>query len=254
VVIVNQALASQLSNIFGFPNPVGQTVRMVTPHWVKLAPSLVKTEIVGIIRSELAGDPRAPEDPIAYVPFEQIPQRPASFIVRTSGDPFAMMPAIRQAIWEFDPNMAVGDVRSMQQIRRQSFSGATQPAFLIGAFALVAVLLAALGLYGVLSHTVTQQRKEIGIRLAVGAAPRNVVSHVLRNALSMVLVGLGFGLAGAFALTRLMKGLLFQSPALDPLVLTIGCVAMITIGLLAAFLPASRASRIDPINVLREDG
>jgi putative ABC transport system permease protein len=150
--------------------------------------------------------------------------------------------------------MALGDVRSIQQIRRQSLSGATQPASLIGAFALLAVFLAALGLYGVLSHTVTQQRKEIGIRLALGAAPRNVVSHVLRNALSMLLVGLGLGLAGAFALTRLMKGLLFQSPALDPLVLTIGCLAMATIGLLAAFLPASRASRIDPINVLREDG
>lgn len=254
VVVVNEMLASQLAKTFGFSNPVGQTVRMVTPHWVELNASLVKTEIVGVIRSELTGDPRAPEDPVAYVPFEQNPQRPASFVVRTNRDPFPLVPAIRQAVWEFDPNMAIGDVRSLQQIRRESLTGATQPASLIGAFALVAVVLAALGLYGVLSHAVVQQRKEIGIRLALGAAPRNVVSRILRNALSMVVVGLGIGLAGAFALTRLMQGLLFQSPTLDPFVLAIACVAMATIGLLAAFVPATRASRIDPLNALREDG
>jgi len=118
----------------------------------------------------------------------------------------------------------------------------------------VAVLLAVLGLYGVLSHAVVQQRKDIGIRLALGATPGKIVSHILRDALLMVVVGLSLGLAGASALTRLMKGLLFQAPALDPLVLTTGCVAMGTISLLAAFVPANRASRIDPVNVLREDG
>ena len=118
----------------------------------------------------------------------------------------------------------------------------------------MAILLAALGLYGVLSYGVTQQRKEIGIRLALGAAPRRVVSHIVLNALSVVLIGLCGGLAGAFALTRLMEGLLFRAPALDPLVLALGCLAMVIIGLLAAFIPASRASRIDPIHVLREDG
>lgn len=254
VVIVNQALAAKLTTVFGLDNPVGRTVRMATPHWVKLEASLVETEIIGIIRSELAGNPGGPEDPIAYVPFEQNPQRGASFIVRTSGDPLALVPAIRKAVWEFDRNMALGDLRSIQKIRQQSLSGATQPASLIGAFALVAVLLAVLGLYGVLSHTVIQQRKEIGIRLALGATPGNVVSHILHDALFMVVVGLCLGLAGALALTRLMKGLLFQTPTLDPLVLTIGCLAMATISLLAAFVPASRASRIDPVNALREDG
>jgi putative ABC transport system permease protein len=254
VVVINQALASRLATVFGFSNPVGQTVRMVTPDWVKLEPLLVKTEIVGTIRSELAGDPRAPEDAIAYVPFEQNPPRPANFIVRTSGDPFAIVPVIRQAVWEFDANLALGDVRSMEQIRQQSLSTATQPAVIIGAFAAVAVLLAALGLYGVLSHAVTQQRKEIGIRLALGAAPRNVISHILQNALSMMIVGLAAGLGGALALTRVMKGLLFQSPALDPLVLAIGSVGMGIVGLLATFVPAVRASRIDPMAVLREDG
>ncbi len=254
VVIVNQALAARLASVFGFDNPVGRTVRMVTPHWVKLESSLVETEIVGVIRSELTGNPSTPEEPVAYVPFEQNPQRGASFVMRTRGDPFALAPAIRQAVREFDPELALGDLRSIQQIRQQSLSGATQPASLIGAFALVAVLLAVLGLYGVLSHAVIQQRKEIGIRLALGATPGNVVSHILHDALFMVVVGLCLGLAGALALTRLMKGLLFQAPTLDPLVLAIGCVAMAAISLMAAFIPANRASRIDPVNALREDG
>jgi putative ABC transport system permease protein len=125
---------------------------------------------------------------------------------------------------------------------------------LIGVFALVAVLLAVLGLYGVLSHAVIQQRKEIGLRLALGATPGKVVAHILRDALFMVVVGLGLGLAGALALSRLLKGLLFQAPALDPVVLTTGCLAMGTISLLAAFVPANRAARLDPVNALREDG
>jgi putative ABC transport system permease protein len=254
VAIINQALAAKLTTLFGFENPVGRTLRLVTPHWVKLEASLVETQIVGIIRSELTGNPRTPEDPIAYVPFEQNPQRSASFIVRTTGDPIALAPEIRKAVRELDPEIALGDLRSIQQIRQQSLSGATQPAWLIGSFALVAVLLAVLGLYGVLSHAVIQQRKEIGIRLALGATPGNVVSHILRDALFMVVVGLSLGLAGALALTRLMKGLLFQAPKLDPSVLTIGCVAMGMISLLAAFIPATRASRIDPVNALREDG
>jgi len=254
VVIVNQALAHEMARTFELANPVGHKVRMVTPHWVNLTARLETAEIVGIIRSELTGDPRSPQDRVAYIPYDQVPVRRASFVVRTSGELNVPLAAIRQTVREFDPNLALGSVRSIQQIRRQSLAGASQPAFLIGAFATLAMLLAALGLYGVLSHAVTQQRREIGIRLALGASPSNVVGRVLQEALAMIAVGLMLGLAGAWALTRAVQGLLFQVPALDPAVLLAGCIAMAFTGAAAAFVPSLRASRIEPVRVLREDG
>jgi ABC-type antimicrobial peptide transport system permease subunit len=107
-------------------------------------------------------------------------------------------------------------------------------------------------LYGVLAHAVTQQRREIGIRMALGARSADVLSHILRNAFSMVVVGLAIGLAGAFALTRFMKSLLFGVSVLDPLALAVACVSMTLIGLLAAWIPANRATRVDPMSALRE--
>jgi putative ABC transport system permease protein len=142
----------------------------------------------------------------------------------------------------------------MEQVKEQSMLWARQPTWVIGAFAGVAALLAALGLYGVLAHAVTQQRREIGIRMALGARPADVVSHTLRNAVSTLVVGLAAGLAGAFALTRVLKSLLFQVSALDPAALAIACVLMTLIGIAAALIPAGRAAGVDPMTVLRDEG
>ena len=153
---------------------------------------------------------------MAYVPLAQVPQQDINLVVRTRIDPLAAMSGIREAVRQVDPNLALGDVRTMEQVKEQSMLWAKQPTWVVGAFAGVAALLAALGLYGVLAHAVTQQRREIGIRMALGARPGDVVSHTLRSALSMLLVGLAVGLAGAFALTRALKSLLFEVSALDP--------------------------------------
>jgi putative ABC transport system permease protein len=118
----------------------------------------------------------------------------------------------------------------------------------------MAVVLAAIGLYGVVSHSVTQQRREIGIRIALGARRGDVLSHVLRGALAMVVAGLVFGLLGVFALTRVMTNLLFEVSPLDPFALTAACVSMTLIGLFAGLLPANRAARVDPIATLRNAG
>ena len=100
----------------------------------------------------------------------------------------------------------------------------------------------------------TEQRREIGIRMALGARPGDVVSHVLRSAFSMLIVGLAVGLAGAFALTRVLKSLLFETSALDPVALAVACVLMTLVGILAAWIPASRAASVDPMTVLRDEG
>lgn len=128
---------------------------------------------------------------------------------------------------------------------------AAQPTWAVGIFAGLAALMAALGLYGVLAHSVTQQRREIGIRMALGARPGEVMSRTVRSALWMLLVGLSAGLTGAYALTRVLKTLLFQVSALDPVALGGACVLMTLVGTLAALVPASRAARVDPMTVLR---
>jgi putative ABC transport system permease protein len=164
------------------------------------------------------------------------------------------MSDIRQAVRQVDANLALGEVRTMERVKEQSMLWAKQPTWVVGAFAGVAALMAALGLYGVLAHAVAQQRREIGIRMALGARPGDVVSHTLRSALSMLLVGLAVGLTGAFALTRVLKSLLFKVSALDPVALALACVLMTLVGILAALIPASRAAGVDPMMVLRDEG
>ena len=164
------------------------------------------------------------------------------------------MPGIREAVRQVDPYLALGDASTLEQVKERGFTGTSRPAWVIGAFATVAALLAALGLYGVLAHSVVEQRREIGIRMALGAHSGDVLSHVLGGAARMSVVGIVLGLAGALGLTRVMETLLFQVSALDPAVLTVACVSMAAIGLLAGWIPARRATRVDPMAVLREDG
>jgi putative ABC transport system permease protein len=163
------------------------------------------------------------------------------------------MPAIREAVRQVDAHLPLGDVRTMEQVKEQSVLWLTQPTWVVGAFAGVAVLLAALGLYGVLALAVTEQRREIGIRMALGARKGDVLSQVLRNSLSMLIVGLAAGLVGAFALTRVLRSLLFNVSALDPVALSAACVLMTLIGMLAAWIPARRATQVDPIVELRHE-
>jgi putative ABC transport system permease protein len=125
---------------------------------------------------------------------------------------------------------------------------------LIGIFAGIAALLAAIGLYGVISQTVNQRRREMGIRMALGARSSDVVGHVLRDASKLVLIGLVIGSAGAFALTGVVKTLLFGVSPLDPMAFAIACVGMAIIGILAGLIPAGRAARLDPAMTLREEG
>ena len=254
VAVINQALTARLAEVAHMKNPVGEVVRVSTPGYLEKKEFIPEVEIVGVIRSERVSGPGDPDPPVVYVPLAQAPSPQVKLVIRAGAEMAAVMPAIREAVREIDPNLPLGDVATMEQVRDGTLLGASRPAGLIGAFAAIALLLAAIGLYGVLSHTVTLQRREIGIRMALGAGATDVFSQVLRNALSMVAVGLGLGLLATFALTRVMKNLLFEVSPLDPVALTAACVSIVLIGLLAGFLPARRAASLDPVETLREEG
>jgi len=254
VMVINQALAARLADAAGMKDPVGKTVRVSYPGYIETRVFLPEVEIAGVIRSERVAGPGYPDPPVVYVPLAQVPSPRIRLVVRTRVQPAAVLPAIREAVREVDHGLPLGDVATMGQVRDSALSGTSRPAGLIGTFAAIAVFLAGIGLYGVISHAVTQRRREIGIRMALGARSRDVLARVLRDALTMVGVGLVFGLLGAFALTRVMKSLLFEVSPLDPLALTVACVSMILIGLFAGLLPAARAARVDPVTTLRDEG
>jgi putative ABC transport system permease protein len=251
VVILNQALASQIAAVAHIDTPVGMTVRLRYTNFGKEIDG--DAEVVGVIRSERVGDPWRPDPPVLYVPLAQAPYDRLKLVVRTDAGPAAVLPDIRAALRAIDPNLPIGSVATMAQVRDRTYLFASRPAWAIGGFAAVAVLLAALGLYGVLAQSVSQQRREIGIRLALGAAPRSVMWATVGGALRTIAVGTAAGLAGAGVVAPVIRELLFGVSALDPRVLAGAVSAMAGIGVAAALIPARRAARVDPIVVLRSD-
>ena len=172
-------------------------------------------------------------------------------VIRAASDPNKLVKAAQGAVWEGDPDAAVSTVATMDQALSQLIARPRFNALLFVVFSIVALILAAAGIYGVMSYTVTQSTREIGIRVALGAQPRDVLKLVVGQGLVLTLVGLGFGIAGAVGLTRLMERLLFGVTATDPL--TFGLVALLitAVALLACYLPARRATKVDPMVALR---
>jgi putative ABC transport system permease protein len=191
---------------------------------------------------------------VVYVPLAQMPRRDINLIVRTAHDASAAVPAIRAAIRDVDPAIAVAEVRTMEQVKERSLAGAAAPTWLLGGFAIVAALLAALGLYGVLAHAVGEQRREIGIRMAIGARSAAVQWQFVRHAVWMIGLGVIIGLAGAVVLTRVTETLLFEVSAFDPASFALAVGSMLLIGVSASLIPARRAARVDPTTVVRAEG
>jgi putative ABC transport system permease protein len=150
--------------------------------------------------------------------------------------------------------VALADVQTMEDIRQRSLSGMREPVWLIGLFAALSTLLAALGLYGVVAHAVSARRREIGVRMALGASGADVMTLVLRNIGLTVLAGVLAGLAGALAATRVTRSLLFEVSTMDPAAFAMAALGLLAVGLLAAAVPARRAVRVDPTVTLRADG
>ncbi len=190
-------------------------------------------------------------DPVVYVSHRQVPRSGMTFVVRSASDPSALIGAIQNEIWQLRADQPIEDIASMEAVIGASVA---QPRFamaLLSLFAALALLLAAVGIYGVVSYSVSRRSREIGIRMALGAEPGAMLRLVIRGSMIMALVGIALGLAGALATTRLMGSLLFGVPAVDPLTFIAVGLLLLGVAFIACAVPALRASHVDPLVALR---
>ena len=242
VLILNQAAAKR-----HFPegDAIGQRIQLWGP---------TARQVIGIVEDEKMHGLGQEAPPAMYVNLLQAPQRGAlTLIVRTSGDPLQSVAALRQAIWSIDRSLALYNVSTMDETLAQAVASERFVSVILGIFACLALLLAILGVYGVLSHLVAQRSREVGIRMALGAAPAEVLRMVVSQGLAMTVAGLAVGLIGAFALTRAVAAMLFGVTPTEPSVFAAVALVLAAASLLACLVPARRAAGIDPMATLREE-
>ncbi|HEV7890019.1 MAG TPA: ABC transporter permease [Pyrinomonadaceae bacterium] len=245
VIVVNESF---VSTYFRGEEPLGQHVVLDGPDDKPLPPREV-VGVVGNVRFQKFNDDEQPE---YYIPFEQSPSAVTQVVVRArGGDAAALTSSVRSALKGVDPNLLIWRTQTMDELVSQSVAPQRFNVALLGFFAALAMTLAAVGIYGVMSYTVTQRRHEIGIRMALGAQRRDVLRLVVRQGMLLTLAGLGLGLAGALALTRLMSSLLYGVSATDPLVFAAVSLLLAAVALLASYVPARRATKVDPMVALR---
>jgi putative ABC transport system permease protein len=244
VMIINKAMAKEF-----WPNesPIGKRVTM--KNW---GPPL-SGEIIGVVGDTKADGIAADIYPMIYWPYFQFPQNFNAFVVRTDGDPTRMISSIKERIWSVDKTLPISGIATMDQLISDSLARRRLNMVLLSIFASVALLLAAVGIYGVMSYSVSQRTNEMGIRIALGAQPRNVLALILKQGLSVALIGMAIGIGAALALTRLISSLLFGISATDPFAFGAVAIALMIVALLACYIPARRATRVDPMTALRNE-
>jgi putative ABC transport system permease protein len=220
--------------IFGFTEPVPREI----------------VGVVGDVRRDGLGVVSRPE---MYVPFAQDPWWAAYVAIRSKGDAAALASAVRNDVRALDPTLPIEDIQPMTHTVSESVAQPRLRATLLGIFAAAALLLAILGIYGVLSYSVGRRTREVGIRIALGAQRGDVLRMVLREGLLLSAAGLAVGLAGAFVLTRFLSSLLFEVSRLDPWTYAAVAASLLAAGLLACWIPARRATRVNPILALRQE-
>jgi putative ABC transport system permease protein len=243
VLVINSALARKL---FGNQDPIGRRI-------IFEGGDPKPYEIVGVADDERAGELDEDAVSVVYRPFLQEPWTKLNLVVRTAGDPSSIVNAVRGEVQALDPNLALYSVATMEQLiaERPSTFLRRYPALLMSVFAALALTLAGIGLYGVISYSVNQRRHEIGIRMALGAERRDVLKLIIGQGMMLTLIGVASGLAAALALTRLMQSLLFDVSATDPLTFIIVSALLAGVTLLACWIPARRATKVDPLAALR---
>jgi len=208
--------------------------------------------IVGVVGRVKLYKPNEPAGFVqGYFPFFEMPDNGMSFVVKTALEPEQMIAAARQQVQAVDADRPIYDIKTLTQLRAESIAPQRFNLLLLGLFAAVALVLAVVGIYGVMSYAVTQRTHEIGLRMALGAQTRDVLKLVVGQAMKLALVGVALGLMGAVALTRLMTNLLFGVSATDPATFAAIAVLLTLVALLACYLPARKATKVDPMVALR---
>jgi putative ABC transport system permease protein len=213
----------------------------------------VTLEIVGVYRDVHNAGDRDEEEPSAVVPFAQSPWPSATIAVRTLAEPSALAQSAAGVVQTIDPDLALNEVRTMDEIFDESLAGDRFATILLSTFAVSALLLAAVGIYGVMSFVVAQRTREIGLRMALGARPGQVLGLVFREGLGLALGGLAAGAFGTYFVGRAMESILYATGALDPLALGVVSALLLLAALLACYVPARRATRVDPMAAVRSD-
>ncbi|HEV2885147.1 MAG TPA: ABC transporter permease [Pyrinomonadaceae bacterium] len=258
VAIINQTSARRF-----FPNedPVGKTIWMGPPE--HLFPANEQTPenrfprriVVGVVSDVKGSSLNAPNSQQVYVPLTQFRREGWSnslmLAVKTTGPPESMTAAIRDQVRTLDPDQAITGIRTMDELLERTLSESKFALLLFGLFAGLAMVLAAIGIYGVMATAVTQRTHEIGLRMALGAQKRDVLRLIIQQAMVLVVIGIAAGLAAAVALTRLMSTLLFEVSATDPLTFALIALVLAVVALIASYVPAWRATKVDPLVALR---
>jgi putative ABC transport system permease protein len=242
VVIVNETLARKH---WPGQDATGKRIRLQAP--IENAPWMEVVGVIKDVRHELTAEV-APE---YYLPYAQDVWRSMVIVARTTVDPASLAGSIRQDVWAIDKDQPVADVRTMQEVRSLSVGLQQFNSVMIGVFAVVALVLASIGIYGVMAFAVTQRTQEIGIRMALGARKTDVLMMVVFNGMRLAVLGLAIGLVASWALTRFVSNLLYGVEPTDPLTFGVVSVCLLAAAFLACCLPARRATKVDPLEALR---
>jgi len=247
VLLVSKSLADRF-----WPNqdPIGKRIKL---PWNPGRDDEPWREVVGIVGDVKQYGPDKPTTMALYLPHAQYPVTFMTLAVRTQGDPGAIAGAVKQVLLSLDPDQVPTDVMTMEQVMADSIQTRRFSMILLGAFAALSLTLAAVGIYGVMSYAVAQRTHELGIRMALGARTINVLTLIFRSALSLTLTGLVIGSLGVFTVTRLMKSLLFETAPLDLTTFLLVCISLIVVALIACYIPARRATKVDPLVALRNE-
>jgi putative ABC transport system permease protein len=244
VIVINETLAERY---FSDQNPLGQHIYFGNPD------PQYQREIVGVVENVKNFGIRRESPNAIYFPYRQLSSSAMFIAMETAGDPEALIPSVRRAVAEMDPNLAVANLASMESLLQGSLGLDRFIAMLLSLFAGLALLLAAVGLYGVVSYNVNQRLPEMGVRIALGAVSRDIHRIVIGRSLVLVGVGIGAGIAGALAMSRVVSGLLYEVNPVDPLTLVLTAIALVLVAAAASAIPARRATRLDPVAVLNSE-
>jgi putative ABC transport system permease protein len=208
------------------------------------------SEVIGVVANVMNEDLDGPQEPGLYFPFAQFPSSRMTLVIRAPGAHMRIASAVRESLAALDPRLPLSEIKAMEQVVYERRSPKELMMWMLVVFSMMALMMAAVGTYAVMAYTVAQRTHEIGVRMALGALPADILKLVLRRGLSLVLLGVGVGLAGAYALTRALAGLLYKVTATDPLAFIGVSLLLALVALLACYLPARRAMKVDPMVAL----